>query len=134
MADQTKKAKTTRSGIATIELAIILPLLLMLILAGLDFALQFHVRHRMIYAAREGARCLAVRDGTPTQAQTAALNALAGFNADFSVTTTEPAQPSAENQDVRVTIAVPRSQVSLGVFGLFSADTITIQTIMRKER
>ena len=59
-------------GVAVVEMAVVLPVLALLLLGGIDIALQFYVRHSMVNAAREAARTLAVREGTPDQAKTVA--------------------------------------------------------------
>ena len=114
-------------GLATVETAIVLGLLLLLVIGGLEFALQFHVRHTMANAAREGARHLAVSDGTPTEARTIALDLLDGINANFTVAT------DVEGTDVTVRVSVPVSQVSLGLIPHDEGDTIETFTTMRKE-
>jgi len=122
-----------RHGTATVEVAIVLPLLLLLTLGGLDYALQFHVLHCMTNASREAARVLAVREGTIDAARSAALRQLSGIDAHFSVTATLPGE---DETDVTVRISVPRDEVSLGVvgaFGLSRRDTIVTQTKMRRE-
>ncbi len=119
-----------RHGVAIVEMAIVLPLLLLLLLGGLDFGLQYHVRHCMVNAAREAARVLAVRGGTQAEATTAATNELASINATFAISFPVPSDSSLP--EVTVRISVPRAEVSLGMFGA-PGGTIEIQTTMRKE-
>jgi hypothetical protein len=121
---------TRRRGVAIIEMAIVLPLLLLLLLGGLDFGLQYHVRHCMVNAGREAARVLAVRNGTEAEATTAAMNELAGIGATFTITFPAPSPPGSP--DVIVRISVPQADVSLGMFGS-PGGTIEIQSTMRKE-
>ncbi len=129
----TEKKIAQRRGTAAVELALTLPFLLFLIIGGLSFALQFHVRHCMVGASRAAARELAVRNGTQAQATAAAVNQLNGINATFTITFPTPTDP----KDVIVQISVPRNQVSLG-FSLgswiLSRDgNIVVQTTFRKE-
>jgi hypothetical protein len=122
-----------RRGTAVVETAIVLPLLLILILGGVDFALQLHVVHTMTNAAREAARKLAVRGGTTAQATTTALDQLSGIHATFAVTYPPP---TTDPCDVVVRISVPRDEISLGIYGLLGLSrggTIQVQAIMRKE-
>jgi hypothetical protein len=121
--------------VAVAEMAIVLPVLLALILGGVDFGFQLHVMHQMTAGAREGARMLAVRGGTTAQATTAALNQLTGINATFTVTF-PPATSPYDPNDAIVRISVPERQISLGTFallGLNSGGTIQVQAIMRKQ-
>jgi hypothetical protein len=123
------KNPASRRGAAIVEAALVLGILVLLVIGGMDFALQLHVRHLMTGASREAARYLAVRDGTQAQATIAAMNQLNGINATFTVTFPTP----AGNHDVMVQISVPRNQVSLGLFPGSSGATITTKTTMRKE-
>jgi len=57
---------------ATTEVVIIFPLLLLLIMLGIQFALWFHASHVAAAAAQEGARAARVCDGcSPGQAENA---------------------------------------------------------------
>ena len=57
---------------ATTEVVIIFPLLLLLIMLGIQFALWFHASHVAAAAAQEGARAARVCDGcSPIQAENA---------------------------------------------------------------
>jgi Flp pilus assembly protein TadG len=123
-----------RRGTAIVEMALVLPLLLLLILGGLDFALQLHVLHCMTNAAREGARQLAVRGATVEQATAAALDQLSGINATFTVAPTLPAEGET---DVVVSISVPRDEVALGLHELLGSSPggmLQVRTTMRLEQ
>jgi len=125
-----KPNQTKRHGTAMVEMAIALPLLLLLIVGALEFALQFHVRHCMVNAAREAARTLAVRGATVAQATQAANSQLERINAHFTVTS---ALPPPGQTDVSVQITVPRREVSLGMFAGDPGDVLLVRTTMRKE-
>jgi hypothetical protein len=130
---KTERNQIGGRGTAVVEMAFLLPLLLMLILGGVDFAVQLHVVHTMTNAAREAARKLAVKGGTTAQATTAAMDQLSGIHATFTVTFPPP--PS-DPCDTVVHISVPRDQISLGIYGLLGLSpggTIQVQAIMRKE-
>lgn len=114
-------------GIAIIELAVAMPMLTLLLLGSLDFALQLHVRHRMSIVARESARILAVQDGTVQQATSLAQKELSDVKATFTITATDA---SASSPDVIVRVSVPRKDISLG---FSSRGTMTAQVTMRKE-
>lgn len=122
-----QKNPASRQGTAIVETALVIGILVLLIIGGMDFAIQFHVRHCMTFAAREAARYLAVRNGTVAQAETAALNQLEGINANFTITCTVGAV------DVTVNISVPRKDISIGFFPGAPGATLTAKTTMRKE-
>lgn len=109
-----------------------LPVVLLAVMGACEYALQFHVLHRMTDAARDSARCLAIKEGTVAQAQTMALSELADLHAPFTVQAVLPA-PGAPSPDCVVTISVPRSNVSLNVFGLSTSGLIKTSVTMRKE-
>jgi len=113
-------------------MALLLPVVLLALMGALEYALQFHVLHRMTDAARDAARCLAVKEGTTSQATTLALNELADLHTSFTVATVVPPQGAA-SPDVVVTITVPRKAVSLGVFELDTSGVIKTTVTMRKE-
>jgi Flp pilus assembly protein TadG len=117
-----------RSGVSTIEMALVLPMLLMLVLGGLDYGLQFYAWDVMGDAARDAAREAAVRDGTAAQAQAVAVQRLSGLHGAFAITVT---MPTGTSTDVTVHISVPVSDVSLGYF--HSGRTIETSVTMRKE-
>jgi Flp pilus assembly protein TadG len=113
-----------------VEMAIVLPLLLVVVFGVGEYALGFHTLQAMTNAARDGARCLAVRGETDANARAVALDRLSHINANFTVT------PSTSGRDVTVTITVPRSDVSLGLYLLLPPPvrpTLTAKVTMRKE-
>ena len=132
MTDGTPRRASFPGGMAALELALSLPFLLLLVLGASEYALQFHVRHRMTYAAREAARCLAVRDGTIAQATAVALSELSPVDGNFVVTASLPAA-NDPNQGVSVRISIPRKDFSFGLLGLSSDGSLQVQVIMRKE-
>jgi Flp pilus assembly protein TadG len=128
-----QRDRPNRRGTAVVETAIVLPLLLLLILGGIDFGFQLYIVHTMTGAAREGARRIAVRGGTQAQATSAALGELSGIHATFTVTFPPP---TVDPNDTVVHISVPRDEISLGIYGLLglsSGGTIQVQAVMRKE-
>jgi Flp pilus assembly protein TadG len=54
------------AGAAAVEFALILPLLIFLVLGGMDFAHRFYMQHLITNASREGARYAAKYTGTGT--------------------------------------------------------------------
>jgi Flp pilus assembly protein TadG len=99
-----------------VESAFILPVLLLLLLGGMEVARLAWERSALQYAVQEAARCAVVQPavcGTPTQIQTYAAARVTGFAipaADFAVTT-----PACGTQ---VAANVP---YSFGLFPIFAA-------------
>lgn len=121
-----------RRGVAAVETALLLSMLLLVVLGACEYAIQFHVLHRMTNAARDAARCLAVKNGTVSDAQTLALGELSDLQATFTVTATLPPDGTA-NPEVTVKITVPREQLSLNCLGFNTSGTIEANATMRKE-
>ena len=55
-----------QEGAAAVEFAIILPVLMLLILGGMDLGHMYYIEHLITNASREGARYGAKYTGTPT--------------------------------------------------------------------
>ncbi len=120
-----------RSGLAMVEMALVLPVLLLLAIGVMDYGMQFYVLHLMSDAARDAAREAAVRSGTVAQAQAVAASDLSGMPGHFTITVVQPVV-GASNQDVTVTISVPVSDVALGFFAA-SGQKLQTGITMRKE-
>jgi hypothetical protein len=112
---------------AILETTIVMGLLLLVIIGGFDLAIQFHVRNYMIGTARDAARLLAVREGTPEQAKAAALSRLDGYDANFEV------DCRIIGDDATVQISVPREEVALGFLPIEEGALIVAESTMRKE-
>lgn len=90
--DQPKSAprKTNRErGVAAVEFAIILPLLMMLVFGIVEFGRAYQARLAVTHAAREGVRVLAVTEDQPA-AEAAALAAVAGIDPSKVTITATP--------------------------------------------
>ena len=117
-------------GVAAIELALILPILVTLAFGTFSVGSMLFVQNNIIHAARETARTIAVGDAEVAEAATIAHNHLvnwAGLN--FSVTGSQPT-----GADVMVNITVPMSEAAIvDVLGIFSSGTLQTQVTMRRE-
>jgi Flp pilus assembly protein TadG len=106
---------------AAVETAFILPVLLLFLLGGMEFARLAWERSALQFAVQEAARCAVVRPtvcGTPAQTQAFAASTLTGFSipsADFTVTT-----PACGTQ---VAASVPYSFILFPIFP--AAPTLT---------
>jgi Flp pilus assembly protein TadG len=126
---QQARIQSRQHGMAMVEMAVVLPVLVLLLLGGIDLALRFYVRHSMVNAAREAARTMAVQEGTDAQARAVATEELRSIRATFSVNVNDT---SEADHMVSVRISVPVAQISLGIVGS-SDPNMTVQTTMRKE-
>lgn len=126
--------RNPESGVALIESAFVLPLLLVLTMGMLDFGRAFHTKSVLDQAAREGAR-IAVVTSPDADLVTEKVNevlASSGVTAS-GVTITGPV-----NNMVTVTVTATFTFITPGVFALVNGDygnTIPMsgQTVMRFE-
>lgn len=125
-----------RRGSSLVEAAFVIPIMLSLIFGAIEFGTLLHMRHTMLYAAREGARSLAVQGLTDSQAISDVYTLLPGDpdDFDFEVTAFSPT-PEAIDRDCVVEVSVPYTDASLGdMFGLFGDGRMVVSVTMRSEQ
>ncbi len=120
------------SGAAALEFAIVVPVLLTLLFASIQFGSVVFVQNNMVNAAREGARRIAAADATPAEAQTLMRNLLSNWNLAFNY---DVRMPPAGSRDVVVTITVPAVEARIVTFppNLFGSGNLVAQVTMRQE-
>ncbi len=102
-----KSFRRNQDGIAAVEMALVLPFLLMLLAGIIDFGAMFFLQNNMISAARGSARALAFQSVTATEAEQMAQDSLVNWSATFTVNAEEPDPSDPTDTDVVVTITVP---------------------------
>lgn len=122
------------SGVALIESAFVLPLLLVLTMGMLDFGRAFHTKSVLDQAAREGAR-IAVVTSPDADLVTEKVNEVL---ASSGVTASSVQITGPINNMVTVTVTTTFTFITPGVFALVNGDygnTIPMsgQTVMRFE-
>ena len=132
--DGRNSRRNPESGVALIESAFVLPILLVLTMGMLDFGRAFHTKSVLDQAAREGARIAVVTspDVDLVEAKVNDVLASSGVTA-ATVTITGPI-----NNMVTVTVTTTFTFITPGVFALVNGDygnTIPMsgQTVMRFE-
>lgn len=116
-----RRNKHARRGAAMVEMALVLPLFLMLVLGIIEFGRAMMVANLVTYAAREGAR-MAVLDGsTNTDVNNAVVTFLQSAigqgisTADISVTITVTAAAGNPNPANNVANALSRDLITIKV-------------------
>jgi Flp pilus assembly protein TadG len=135
----TTAVRRTGSTLAA-ELLFALPLVLVVVLATIEFSTLLLVRQQLQAASREGARVAAL-GGDATQVEAAVRNFLGTGNLAgaqvTSVLTDDLGQPSPSGAPVAVTVSLPTTQAVpdlLALTGFSLANDVTVaQTVMRKE-
>jgi Flp pilus assembly protein TadG len=123
--------RVERRGAALLELALTLPIFLLLLLGIIEFATVFFVRHAMLNAASEATRSYAINESTAGEAEQLALDLLSGVNATFSATSSPQSDTALERW---VEVSVPASEASLGdPLNVLGGGNITVRVTMRRE-
>jgi Flp pilus assembly protein TadG len=112
-------ARRTERGTALIEFTLIMPLLLVLTVAAVDFGRAFFVKNIIEQAAREGVRLRAVSSSADSALVTARVNQVAGA-ANVAIKSVAIAGPDASRQ-VSVTVTADFNWIFPGIFNLFGA-------------
>jgi len=94
-------------GAGLVEFALVLPLLLMLTFAGLEFGRMNMIRNTAENAAYEGARHAVVPGATAAEVQAAVDTILASISAKNAQVTISPNPLSTPSETVTVTVSVP---------------------------
>lgn len=135
---QKKRKKVSRnSGQGIIELALVLPIFILLFVGITDFARMVYTKHLMDKVTREAARAGAVEIDPADAIETA--ESLWGSEVtrhnSLSESTFEVEIVKVDGVDaVSVTATHPFSSIwTSGRFAIFSDLTLTSQTVMRKE-
>jgi Flp pilus assembly protein TadG len=126
-------------GSATVEMAIVLPLLLVLVFGIVEFGVALYRQEVLTNASREGARAgivLSTPPVTTAQIQSVVTNYLTsvGWNAALAtVTATGAGGAFGSNVTVTVTFNTSFSILSGLVPGILATKTLRAQTVMRHE-
>ena len=147
-----RSGESCRRGAATVEMAIVAPVLILIFGGIISFGLLFFLHNNMINAAREAARGLAVGeltvggstscDGSPTpgSAEAVVCGQLSGWpGLNFTLSACSPALPGpncVEPLDVAVEITIPISEaVLMDVFRFFEDEEFKLKArvVMREE-
>jgi Flp pilus assembly protein TadG len=126
------KAKEKERGAVAVELAVLLPLLLLILIGTMEFGRVFNVQNSLSQAAREGARHAAINYNKSTlDVEGTAIAAAPSLNG-LAMTVTDNASACTSGADVEVTASVNLPSLSgfLDAGGLFPM-TLTGVGVMR---
>lgn len=115
-------------GAAAVEMALTLPVLLLLVGGIVDFGRAFNAQMTMTQAAREGARMVAL-GYTTTQVNTRVTQAATGLPVTVTVVTACPAEPNGTDASV-VRVSTTFNYLILdGIVNLVGASMAPSQTL-----
>ena len=128
-------SKRKRHGTATVELALTLPVLAVLVIGAIEGASMIFLRQALVQSAYEVVKESVRPDGDKTLAlekgnQVLSFRNIAGTNIDFSPSDVESLD---RGTPVTVTVTAPSDAKSIIPFGPFQGKTIEVQATMLKE-
>ncbi|HOB74707.1 MAG TPA: TadE/TadG family type IV pilus assembly protein [Phycisphaerae bacterium] len=132
-------AKSMSRGLALVEAAIVLPLLLLLVFGVLEYGWMFYKASEVTNAARDGARTAALHGGTDARARAkiiAAMSAAGMTIGDGNITISPSADPpTTPGTTVTVTVSVAyKGNVELMRFPLLPVpEKLSASVSMAKE-
>jgi Flp pilus assembly protein TadG len=136
--------KCRRPGAATVELALVAPLFLLMLAGIIEFGQAFRLEHALSNAARRGARA-AIVDGATTSQVTEKVKthcaSLLGVSKDhLKVTVSLKGQVGADvstaaaGDEITVTVSIPYSKVGVGFYtNLFSGKSLSSSCTLESE-
>ncbi len=122
-----------RDGVAAVEFAFILPILLLLFSGIVQFGSIMFLENHMTNVARETSRRVAVGELAQADASSSAQQALVNWGVTYDVDV-DTVDVGGGNQDITVTISLPMAEAALmDVLGVFQSGNLTAAVTMRME-
>jgi Flp pilus assembly protein TadG len=131
-----------RAGVSVVEMALVLPILLMLSFGMIDYGYFFYLKNTIQGAAQTGVRAAIVPGATQTNATdaVASVMTLSGFKTTNYTVTTVPADVSTATSGSMVSITVSCNWGTIGYHdlpvalgGISNTKNVTGAAAMRKE-
>jgi Flp pilus assembly protein TadG len=124
-----------RRGVATVELAVCLPVLLLLVVGAIEGSNFIFLKQAVTVAAYESVHVVSRAGGSATEARTRAEQILAARSIDGATIQFSPAAPESapRGQLVSVSISAPASANSIGLDWLFSNRSVSASVRMLKD-
>lgn len=130
-----------QEGATAVEFAIIIPVLMLLILGGMDFGHMFYIEHMITNASREGARYAARYTASPNDPASSDVSNYVKTTLNYNSLNLDNFVVSASytgvtpNKIVTVTVHADKHWWILGsVPGFTNPTTLTAETAMTVER
>ena len=122
-----------RDGVAAVEFAFILPILLLLFSGIVQFGAIMFLENHMTNVARETSRRVAVGELAQADAAGSAQQALVNWGVTYDVDV-DSVDMGGGNQDIAVAISLPMREAALmDVLGVFQSGNLTAAVTMRQE-
>lgn len=125
----------SRNGSATVELAVCLPVMVILVLGAIEGASMAFLRQTLTQSAYEGVKVAVRRGNSPADSIKAAEAVLASRNLNGVQLTLDPPNPdeAAPGTPITMFATAPSDANSVVSFGPFQGKTVTVRSVMVKE-
>lgn len=129
------QARTRRRGTATVELAICLPLIVLVAMGAIEGASLIFLKQNLTQSAYEGAKLAITRGATNAAVVQATQQVLVGRTLDRARVETRPRNIASARRGELITVRVvaPSDSNSLFPFGVFSTRNVVGTAVMAKE-
>jgi Flp pilus assembly protein TadG len=126
------RARQGRRGVATVELAVCLPVILLLVVGAIEGSNFIFLKQAVTSAAFESAQTMTRVGGTKAKAENRATEVLSARSIDQTTISFTPTNPDsvARGEQVTVSITAPMSANSVGLRWFFDSETVTASICM----
>jgi Flp pilus assembly protein TadG len=131
-----KKSCPVRRGVATIEFAVTLPVIFIIVIGSIEAASMLFLRQALVQSAYEGAKAATKSDASNATATEAVNSVLAGRDIDGTSITFNPPDvtTAAPGEQITVSVAAPGDTNSyFPFFGPFQNRMVEGRAVMVKE-
>jgi len=130
-----RKQKTKRLGTATVELAVCIPLIVLVTFGGIEGASMIFTKQALVSSAYEGIKVAVGRNATQADVVAAAQTVLDGRTLDATSITIEPTNFADVDRGtlITVTVSAPGDANSVFPFGPFQGRQLSVSAVMAKE-
>jgi Flp pilus assembly protein TadG len=127
--------RSKRRGVAVVELAVCLPVLLILVVGAIEGSNFIFLKQAVTVAAYESAQVVTRANGKKADAELRANEILAARSIDQTTITFSPADPgqAARGQLVTVSVTAPVSANSIGLDWFFDDQIVSTSVSMVKD-
>jgi Flp pilus assembly protein TadG len=135
LTQRTRLRRAQRRGVATVELAVCLPVLLLLVVGAIEGSNFIFLKQAVTAAAYESAQVVTRVGGTKANADVRANQILTARSIDKSTISYSPSNPNAAGRGELITVSVsaPVSPNSIGLDWIFDKQTVTASVRMLKD-
>ena len=125
----------SRLGAATVEFAVCLPVIVLLVFGGIQSASMLFLRQTLVQASYEGIKTAVTNNGNLADAEAAARAVTDGRNLEGVSVTFDPSDIESLERGgiVRVTVSAPGDNNSLFPFGPFAGKNVSASAAFVKE-